>query len=215
MPLQLSVVEARVLGCLLEKERTTPEVYPLTLNSLTTACNQSTNRDPIVGYDDRTVETCLDSLREKKLAMIVHGAGARVPKYRHNLLGLFNLDAREIALICVLLLRGAQTPGELRARTERLCGESSLSEIESCLNQLATGEDPFIRALPARPGQKEQRYIQLFTPEPIDVPFVYSPAPDIVPTPSRIEFLETELRSLRSELDELREEFSKFKKQFE
>jgi uncharacterized protein len=215
MPLQLSAVEARVLGCLLEKERTTPEVYPLTLNSLTTACNQSTNRYPIAGYDDRTVEAGLDSLREKKLAMIVHGAGARVPKYRHNLLGLFNLDAREVALICVLLLRGAQTPGELRGRTDRLCGESSLSEIESALDQLATGEDPFIRALPARPGQKEQRYIQLFTPEPADLPIVSASAPDIIPTASRIESLEANLRLLRSEFDDLREEFSKFKKQFE
>jgi uncharacterized protein YceH (UPF0502 family) len=215
MPLELSPVEARILGCLIEKERMTPEVYPLTLNSLTTACNQSTNRDPIVSFDDRLVEAGLDSLREKKLAMIVHGAGARVPKYRHTLLGLFNLEAREVALICVLLLRGAQTPGELRNRTERLCGASTLTEIESCLDQLALGEDPIVRPLAPRPGQKEKRYVQLFSPEKADASTVSGPAPEILPSPTRIGSIETDLRALRAELDELRQQLADFKKQFE
>jgi uncharacterized protein len=215
MPLELSAVEARVLGCLLEKERTTPEVYPLTLNSLTTACNQSTNRDPIVGYDDKRVEAAIDSLREKKLAMIVHGAGARVPKYRHNLLGLFNLDGREIALLCVLLLRGAQTVGELRTRTERLYGESTIAEIEHCLDQLGEGEDPIVRSLATRPGQKEQRYIQLLSPEMIEVSASPPSTRDLPAPPSRVEALEVELRALRGEFDALREEFASFRKQFE
>src|SRR5437764_948872 len=117
MAIQLSSVETRTLGCLLEKERITPENYPLSLHSLTVACNQSTNREPVVGYDEKTVERALDSLREKKLATVIWGAGARVQKYRHNLLDVYTLDKREAALLCVLMLRGAQTPGELRART--------------------------------------------------------------------------------------------------
>jgi uncharacterized protein YceH (UPF0502 family) len=215
----LSPVEARILGSLLEKERTTPETYPLTLNSLATACNQSSNRDPIVGYDEKLIEAGLDSLREKKLAMIVHGAGARVAKYRHNLLGLYNLDPREIALLCVLLLRGAQTPGELRIRTERLCGASTVTEIENSLDGLALGEEPIVRALQPRPGQKEKRYVQLLTGEPVESEVYPQPRRELpreYPVgPSRTDALEAEIRALRSDLESLREEFASFRKQFE
>src|ERR1700675_4853860 len=154
MPLELSPIETRVLGALLEKERTTPEYYPLSLNGLVVACNQTTNRDPIVSYDDRTAEQGLDRLREKKLAMLVPTPGARVPKYRHTLLEVYNLNPREVALLCVLMLRGPQTSGELRTRCERLCGAMALPETEKCLEELSQGEEPLVRIIPTRPGQK-------------------------------------------------------------
>ncbi|MBV9390304.1 MAG: YceH family protein, partial [Verrucomicrobia bacterium] len=149
MPLTLSTIEARILGCLIEKERTGPEYYPLTINALMSACNQLTNRDPIVGYDEKTIEAGLDSLREKKLVMIVHTAGARVPKYRHRFLEIYNLSSQELAIVCVLMLRGPQTSGELRARIERLSGTSALSEVERTLHALIAGEDPLVCVLPA------------------------------------------------------------------
>src|ERR1700760_66968 len=184
MPLELSAIETRVLGALLEKERTTPENYPLSLNGLVVACNQTTNRDPIVSYDDRTVEQGLDRLREKKLAMLVHTAGARVPKYRHTLLDSYNLDAREVALLCVLMLRGPQTPGELRSRSERMCGPMTLPEIEKCLADLTSGGDPRIRMIPARAGQKENRYVQPLPGEPDLESWIAPPAPSAAASPS-------------------------------
>jgi uncharacterized protein len=216
MPLELSSVETRVLGSLLEKERTTPEYYPLSLNGLTAACNQTTNRDPIVSYDDRTVEQGLDRLREKKLGMLVHTAGARVPKYRHTLLDAYNLDAREVAVLCVLMLRGPQTPGELRSRTGRMCDPMTLSEVEKSLEQLTCGQDPLVRVIPARPGQKEKRYVQLLSGEPeLEVP-VAAPvaATESLSEKSRLDTLENEVSTLKSELHALREELAEFKKLF-
>jgi uncharacterized protein YceH (UPF0502 family) len=216
MPLELSPIETRVLGALLEKERTTPEYYPLSLNALIVACNQSTNRDPIVSYDDRTVEQSLDRLREKKLAMLVHTAGARVPKYRHTLLDTYNLDAREVALLCVLMLRGPQTPGELRSRTERMCGPMTLPETEKCLEELTSGGDPLVRVIPARPGQKEKRYVQLLSGEPEPDNSTTAPAPAAGPVleKSRLDAIEAELNTLKSDLQTLREELADFKKLF-
>jgi uncharacterized protein YceH (UPF0502 family) len=216
MPLDLSPVETRILGCLVEKERTTPEYYPLSLVGLTAACNQTTNRDPIVGYDEKTIERGLDDLRGKKLAMLIHTAGARVPKYRHSLLDVYNLNARETALLCVLMLRGAQTPGELRSRTERLCGSMTLPEVEVCLEDLARGDDPFVRVIPARPGQKEKRYVQLLSAEREFDGSATTPAPTPVSVAekSRLDGLEDELSGLRSELQTLRNEFEAFKKLF-
>ena len=215
MPLELSPIETRVLGALLEKERTTPEYYPLSLHALVVACNQTTNRDPIVSYDDRTVEQGLDRLREKKLAMLIHTAGARVPKYRHTLLDSYNLDAREVALLCVLMLRGPQTPGELRSRSERMCGPMTLPEIEKCLEELTSGSDPLIRMIPARAGQKENRYVQLLSGEPDLESSITTPAP---PAPAsekaRIDTLESELGALKSEFRSLREDLEAFKKSF-
>src|SRR5207302_1949137 len=129
----------------------------------TAACNQSTNRDPVVAYDEKTVESGVASLREKKLATVVFGGGSRVQKYRHSLLDHLNLEPREIALLCVLLLRGPQTPGELRTRTERMHSFNTLEEVESCLADLANGDAPLVRVLPARAGQKEKRYVQLLS----------------------------------------------------
>ena len=216
MPLELSTVETRVLGALLEKERTTPEYYPLSMNALVVACNQTTNRDPIVSYDDRTVEQGLDRLREKKLAMLVHTAGARVPKYRHTLLDSYNLDAREVALLCVLMLRGPQTPGELRSRTERMCGPMTLPEIEKCLEELTSGGDPLIRVIPARAGQKENRYVQLLSGEPDLETFTAAAvtASAAASEKSRLDTLEAELEALKSEFRALRDELGDFKKLF-
>lgn len=216
MAFVLSPIEARVLGCLLEKERTTPEYYPLTLNSLISACNQTTNREPITSYDEKAVEQSLDSLREKKLATIVHTAGARVPKYRHNLFDHYVLRPAESSVLCVLLLRGPQTAGELRSRTERLCGPLTLAEVETCLEELARGEDPLVRVIPARPGQKERRFIEILAGEPENVE---SGATLAVPTDdvtdkSRLDTLEGEVNLLKSELQALREDLANFKKQF-
>ena len=216
MPLELSPVETRVLGALLEKERTTPEYYPLSLNGVVVACNQTTNRDPIVSYDDRIVEQGLNGLREKKLAMLVHTAGARVPKYRHTLLDSYILDAHEVALLCVLMLRGPQTQGELRSRIERMSGSMTLEETEKYLEELTRGEDPLVRIIPARPGQKEKRYVQLLSGEPeLDTSTTLSvPAAERVTEKSRVDILETELNALKSEFQALRTELSEFKKLF-
>jgi uncharacterized protein len=216
MPLELSPIEIRVLGALLEKERTTPEYYPLSLNGLVVACNQTTNRDPIVSYDDRTAEQGLDRLREKKLAMLVHTAGARVPKYRHTLLDIYNLEPREVALLCVLMLRGPQTSGELRSRSERMCGSLTLPETEKCLEDLSQGEDPLVRVIPARSGQKEKRYVHLLSGEPDLETSTTTPRLDAgaVPHKSRIETLEAELNTLKTEFYALREDLAAFKKLF-
>jgi uncharacterized protein YceH (UPF0502 family) len=220
MPLELTPIETRVLGALLEKERTTPEYYPLSLHALVVACNQTTNRDPVVSYVDRTVEQGLDRLREKKLAMLIHTAGARVPKYRHTLLDAYNLDAREVALLCVLMLRGPQTPGELRSRSERMCGSMTLPEIEKCLEELTSGGDPLIRMIPARAGQKENRYVQLLSGEPDLDSWITAPAPAAAPASAsasdkaRIDTLQSELEVLKSEFRSLREDLEAFKKSF-
>ncbi|HEX4085232.1 MAG TPA: YceH family protein [Chthoniobacteraceae bacterium] len=216
--LDLSPVEARILGCLLEKERTVPESYPLTLNSLITACNQTTNREPVTAYDEKTIEAGIHGLREKKLATVVFGAGSRVQKYRHNLPEHFELDRRDFAVMCVLLLRGPQTAGELRSRTERLFHFASLEELEACLESLQAGDSPLVRLLPAQPGQKERRYVQLFSVEPeggwqTAAPIEAPPLPRMRDD-SRLEALEAGLASLRDEFAALKAEFSAFKSQF-
>lgn len=215
---ELTPVETRILGCLLEKERLTPENYPLSPNALTAACNQSTNREPVMSLDEQTVEEGVIGLREKKLAMVVHQAGARVQKYRHTLPDHYDLSTKEVALLCVLMLRGPQTPGELRARTERMHPFGSLDEVEACLAELARGDDPLVRAFPARPGQKERRFVQLLSGEPGEMEMTAPAQEGTSPragTGARVEALEQEVAALRSELQQLREEFASFKKQFE
>jgi uncharacterized protein len=214
--LNLSSTETRILGCLLEKERTTPEYYPLSLNSLVTACNQTTNRDPTASYSEKIVEEGLDLLRQKKLAMLIHTAGARVAKYRHTFLDLYNLNAREVALICVLMLRGSQTPGELRSRTERMCGAMTLSDVETLLDELTAGDDPLVKVIAPRAGQKEKRYVQLLS----DQAQMGEPASDsaehieLAPQKSRLDVLENEVNALRAEMSALREDLEQFKKLF-
>ena len=216
MAIELTAVETRVFGCLLEKERITPENYPLSLHSLTAACNQSTNREPVVSYDEKTVEAALDGLRGKKLATMIWAAGARVQKFRHNLSDFYNLNPGEQALLCVLLLRGPQTPGELRGRTERLYAFGSVPEIEEALHSLAQGSDPLVRVLPPRPGQKEKRWVQLLSGEPeIAEATAESRSDHSTREPSRVEQLKAEINALKADLAALREEFANFKRQFE
>ena len=219
---ELDAVATRVLGCLIEKERVTPENYPLSLHALTTACNQSTNRDPVTEYDEKTVEAGVNVLREKKLATVIFGAGSRVQKYRHKLLDHYNLEASEVALICVLLLRGPQTPGELRARTERLHPFESSEAVEAALNGLAQGEAALVQLLPPRAGQKERRYLQLLSaPTSLDesaseMPETRSARSAISePSGSRMDALEEQVRGVRAELEQVRAELREFRRQFE
>jgi uncharacterized protein YceH (UPF0502 family) len=163
-PSDLTAVEGRVVGCLIEKERATPQNYPLTLNSLRLACNQSTNRDPVVDYDDHEVEAALTSLRERGLTRIVYSTSNRAAKYRHVLDEQLRVNDAELAALCVLLLRGPQTLGEIKGRSERLHAFGDLGEVEATLDALAGRETgALVRRLERRPGQKDARYIQLLT----------------------------------------------------
>ena len=214
--MELSPAETRVLGCLIEKERTTPENYPLSLNSLISACNQLTNREPILSLGDREAEDALDSLRQKKFATVIFGAGSRVQKYRHTLADVYNFSPQEYALLCVLLLRGPQTAGELRQRAERMAPFAALADAETALNAMAEGGEPLVRLLPARPGQKERRYAQLLSGEPAEPPVAAEPsAPpvSVPPATARIESLEGEVAALRSELAELRASLDDLRRQ--
>ena len=216
MTLTLSPEETRILGCLIEKERTTPDQYPLSLNAVVLACNQSTNRDPVVTYDEKTATLGLDDLRGKKLATQIWGAGSRVQKFRHNLLDVYELNPREVALLCVLLLRGPQTPGELRTRAERLHPFAALAEVEETLQGLALMSDPLVRVLPAGPGQKEKRFVQLLSGEPAFETFAAPASAPASPTTAlRLETLEASVATLTAELVAVREELARFRKQFE
>jgi hypothetical protein len=219
MPLELNALETRILGCLLEKERMTPENYPLSLNSITLACNQSTNRDPITSYDEKTVEEGLNELRDKKLAMVLFGAGSRVQKYRHRLPDHYELEPKEAGLLCVLLLRGPQTLGELRTRAERFFNFASLDALRECLDGLAKPGTDLVRLLPQQPGQKEQRYVQLLSAESVreaySNPAVAVEAPTSGGIRERVETLEKEVGELKTELQRVREELAAFRKQFE
>jgi uncharacterized protein YceH (UPF0502 family) len=218
---ELSDVEARVLGSLVEKQVTTPEYYPLTLNSLTLACNQKNNRTPVTSYDEATVAQALETLREKNLAYVFYGSTSRVPKYKHVLPEVMHLSAAELALICVLLLRGPQTTGELATRGFRMYEFSGLEEVDSTLNALIAREpDPLVTRLPRQPGQKEVRYAHLLSGEPKIETF--SPAEGSVSTgrrrtgdSERVDGLEQQVVTLTMEVRKLQEQFEEFKKQFE
>lgn len=218
MPEILTETEARVLGSLVEKQLTTPEYYPLTLNALVNACNQKNNREPVVVYDETTVNRCLENLRDRNLVYVFYGSTSRVPKYKHMLPTVYELDPAETAVIDVMLLRGPQTLGELRTRTERLHGFSGLGEIQETLDGLARRDDPLVVRLPVQPGQKEARFAHLLSGE-IDIE-AFAVAQSTRSTRSgidaeRVEKLEEEVSSLRAEVEELKQTFEQFKKQFE
>jgi len=162
----LSAVELRVLGCLIEKQRTTPDVYPLSLNSLRSACNQSTNRDPVVSYDEPMIRAALNELSRRGWVRLASGAGSRAVKYRHLLDDAVGLSDGEISLLAVLMLRGPQTPGELKQRSERLHPVASLAEVEQTVSELIERE--LAERLPRRPGQKEERYAHRLGAESVD-----------------------------------------------
>jgi uncharacterized protein YceH (UPF0502 family) len=202
----LNETEVRVLASLIEKESTTPEYYPLSLNALMLACNQKTNRDPVVSYDEDTVSDGLDSLRASRLARL-SSAQSRVAKYEHSILEVFNLGRRELALLCTLMLRGPQTVGELRDRSERMRAFSDLEEVEACLETLMHWEPrPLATRLPRQPGMKEPRYMHLLSGD------AEPPAPRMT---ERAVPLEEQVEALRQEVRELRDEFAKFRQQFE
>jgi uncharacterized protein YceH (UPF0502 family) len=166
MLIELTPYEARIIGCLLEKEITTPEQYPLSLNALTNACNQKSNRDPVLDLDEATVQQTVDQLIKKYFVSEQTGYGSRVAKYRHRFCntpcGTLNFSPQELGIVCELLLRGPQTPGELRSRASRLCPLSDVGQVEETLNQLARREDgPFVTRLPREPGKRESRYAHL------------------------------------------------------
>ena len=212
---KLTEVEARIVGALIEKQLTTPEYYPLTLNALVAACNQKSNRDPVTNYSEEIIEKALEDLREKNIVYVFYGSTSRVPKYKHILPKAFELDERETAVMCVLMLRGAQTLGELRERTGRLYEFSGLGEVQETLDGLMKRDEPLIVKLERQAGQKEARYAHLLSGEVIQIA---TPEKSVTANQSgneRIEKLESELENLRGEFNLFRQEFENFRKQFE
>lgn len=196
-------VEIRVLGCLIEKQRTTPDAYPLTLNSLRLACNQATNRDPVVDYDEETIRDALQRLWRKEWARLASGQGSRSVKYRQLVQETVGLADDEISILCVLMLRGPQTPGELKQRSDRLHSFGGLPEVEETLERLIARE--LVVRLGRRPGQKEERYAQLFGGEVEESTERDAPRPSYAhdPLEERVAALETEVAALRAVLAEL------------
>ncbi len=205
----LTESQARVLGALIEKEITTPDYYPLSMNALLNACNQKSNREPVTELDEDTVRQALHGLDDKGLAGAVRGTESRVTKYEHRFSEAYNLGRREVAVLCVLLLRGPQTPGELRGRTERLYSFDELSDVQSTLQKLVERDPPFVRVLPRQPGTKESRYMHLFCGD------TFVPATDADAGPAlradtavespRLMALEEQVSKLVQEVAELRE----------
>jgi uncharacterized protein len=225
MGLELSDAEVRVLGALVEKETTTPEYYPLSLNALVNACNQKSNREPVMTLDEEAVRKALRSLTEQAMARSAGGA-SRVPKFEHRLNELYNFHRHEMAVLCVLLLRGPQTPGELRTRGERMYAFEDLEAVHAALNLLMRREPPLVKVLPRHPGTKESRYMHLLSGDVESAESVSlaseafhdggpkSQGPSSA-SPNRIAELETEVSALRRELETLREQFAAFQKQFQ
>jgi hypothetical protein len=201
-------VELRVLGCLIEKQRTTPEAYPLSLNALRLACNQSTNREPVVDYDEPTIRAALDRLARKGWSRLASGPGSRAVKFRHLFDEALGLSGGEIAILCVLMLRGPQTPGELKQRTQRLHNFENLDEIEQVLTALIERE--LVHRLPRRPGQKEQRYAHLLGDDDSEPTPPRAPAAAEADTADvdRLADVERELRELRDAVAALRTELA-------
>jgi uncharacterized protein YceH (UPF0502 family) len=215
---QLSEIEVRILGALLEKETTTPEYYPLSLNALVNACNQKSNREPVMTLQEDAVRHALRSLSDQALVRSA-GGDSRVAKYEHRVNELFNFHRHEIAVLCVLLLRGPQTPGELRTRAERMYAFEDLESVHAALNLLMRRDPPVAKILPREPGTKESRYMHLLSGD--SAPAAYSNVERAVaagpshPENDRIQILEQQVSDLKSELLALREQFADFQKQFQ
>jgi len=212
----LSDVEIRVLGSLVEKDITTPDYYPLSLNALVNACNQKNNRDPVMALGEDAVRAALESLQRQGLGGSAGGADSRVTKYEHRLQEVFNFDRREIAVLCVLLLRGAQTPGELRGRAERMYRFEELEDVLATLERLSLRNPALVAVLPRQPGTKESRYMHLFSGN--------APASEAVPVRTaqsslseddRVIQLESEVAALRREVAEMRQQLQAFRMTFE
>lgn len=213
MNIELSAIEARVIGCLIEKQITTPDQYPLSSNALVNACNQKSNRDPVMSADEATIQTTLDQLSRKHLVIEKSGFGSRVPKYQHRFcnteFGPLKFNPQELAIVCELLVRGPQTPGELRTRASRMAPFSEVGQLETTLESLSSRADgPFVVRLPREPGRRDSRYAHLFSGAvTVTAPTDESPAEPSVAAaaaPSRLERLEQEVRQLKEELRDLK-----------
>jgi uncharacterized protein len=213
----LNAAEARVLGALVEKDITTPDYYPLSLNALVNACNQKNNREPVTSFDEETVRLALRNLSEKNLAGIARGADGRVSKYEHHMQEVFNFTRRETAIVCVLLLRGPQTPGELRGRGERMHRFEDLDEVLSGLQTLMRREPPLAKALGRRPGTKEIRYAHLLCGdvEAWEPPADMASSGSLSDDNERVTHLEEEVAALRNEVADLKQQMAEFRKQVE
>lgn len=218
----LDAVAVRVLGSLIEKEITTPDNYPMTLNAVTAACNQSSNREPVMDLDEATVLDCLDRLARRSLVRAVQRSDSRVRRYRQIMAETMKLHAEETAVLCVLMLRGAQTAGEIRTRSARLFEFRDVPHVEVTLQSLATLNDPLVVQLPRRPGQKEVRYAHLLAGEPVPEPD--APSHAAAPSPvsgaavedsGRMAALEEEVAALRAQMAELKQQFEEFRKEFQ
>jgi len=218
MELTLTETEVRVLGSLIEKDITTPEYYPLSLNALVNACNQKSNRDPFMQLDENTVRDALAALQERRLAGPAGGADSRVTKYEHRTQERFNFTRPETAVLCVLLLRGPQTPGELRGRTERMFRFETLDDVQSALQKLMQRDPPLVKVLPRQPGTKESRWVHLLAGDVV-VPELPAPANAAVGRDpgdaARIARLEEEVAALRRDVGEVKDQLERFRKQFE
>jgi len=218
MDIVLSEIEARVLGALIEKDITTPDYYPLSINALVNACNQKNNRDPVMGLEENAVRDALYTLQQKRLAGPAGGADSRVTKYEHRIGEVFNFTRAETAVMDVLLLRGPQTPGELRGRTERMHRFEELADVQSTLQKLMQRTPPLVKVLPRQPGTKESRYAHLLSgdvegweaPAETAAAAVHTATDD-----ERVARMETEMAELRREVNELKRQMESFKKQFE
>ena len=218
MELRLTATEVRVLGSLIEKDITTPEYYPLSLNALVNACNQKSNREPVMQLDEDAVRSALEGLQQQRMAGPARGADSRVTKYEQRLQEVFNFTRPEIAVLCVLLLRGPQTPGELRGRAERLHRFEALEDVQSALQKLMQREPPLAKILPRQPGTKESRYAHLLAG---DVAGLEESSPVGAPVgpntadAERVVRLEEEVAALRREFSEIKDQLERFRKQFE
>jgi uncharacterized protein len=218
MELRLTESEVRVLGSLIEKDITTPEYYPLSLNALLNACNQKSNRDPVMQLDEDAVRDALEGLQQHRMAGPARGADSRVTKYEQRLQEVFNFTRAEIAVLCVLLLRGPQTPGELRGRSERLHRFEALDDVQSALQKLMQREPPLAKVLPRQPGTKESRYAHLFAGDVVEAeaPAYVAAAAERSPGDAdRIARLEEEVAELRREVGEVKDQLERFRRQFE
>ena len=213
MNIELSPIEARVIGCLIEKQITTPDQYPLSLNALVNACNQKSNREPVMSADEAAIQTTLDHLIRKHLVIEKSGFGSRVPKYQHRFcnteFGALKFTPQELAIVCELLVRGPQTPGELRTRAARMASFSEVGQVETALESLSSRADgPFVVRLPREPGRRDSRYAHLFSGA-VAIPVlaeesITGSAIASAPAPSRLERLEEEVRQLKEELQDIK-----------
>jgi len=218
MPTVLSDIEVRVLGSLVEKQLTTPEYYPLTINALTLACNQKNNRNPVTAYSEEQVSQAVETLRERNLSYIFYGSTSSVPKYKHVMPEVLHLSQPQLALMCVLMLRGSQTVGELRERASRAHEFSSLEEVEATLNSLITREpEPLVTRLPRQAGQKEVRFAHMLAGEVAADTGTETPSPRRTSTQQidRVTKLEEDVSVLKNQVGQLQQQFEDFKKQFE